>query len=106
MAFHYCGNLLQDVAVFRKAMPCCGAMEDSGCCHDEKVDVKSDAFKVSAAVSNIGFVPVLISEVSFPILDFAIQHQNSSQAFISYFDDSPPPDPGAERIILVQSFLM
>jgi hypothetical protein len=106
VAFHYCGNTLQDVAVFRKANPCCGAMETSGCCHDEKVDVKSDAFKVTQLVSNIGFIPVLLSEVTFPILDFSIQFQNSSQAFISYFDDSPPPDPGAERVILIQSFLI
>lgn len=105
MAFHYCGNTLQDVAVFRKANPCCGAMETSGCCHDEKVDVKSDAFKIVQSASNAGFIPVLLSEVIFPILDFSIQFKNSSSHIIAHLDKDRPPD-GPEIIVLVQSFLI
>ena len=45
VAFHYCGKSLQDIAVFGKTKPCCGGMEmPSGCCHDERVEIKSDNF--------------------------------------------------------------
>jgi len=93
------------VAVFRKAKACCGEMETSGCCHDEKVDVKADAFKVSTTISNTGFVPVLIAEISFPILDFSTHFQNSSNHFIAQLDKDRPPD-DSDIVILVQSFLI
>lgn len=106
VAFHYCGKSLQDVAVFGKAKPCCGGMEmPVGCCHDEKVEIKSDNFNAAKLIANAGFVPVLICEIAFPVLDFSLHFQNSESNYLATFDnDHPPAGPGI--IVLVQSFLI
>ena len=106
IAFHYCGKSLQDVAVFSKAKPCCEGMEmPAGCCHDEKVQIKSDDFKVAKLISAIGFVPVLVKELTYPILDFASQFEKVQTSELFYQDNSHPPA-GTDIVILTQSFLI
>lgn len=106
VAFHYCGKSLQDIAVFGKAKPCCGGMEmPVGCCQDEKVEIKSDNFNIAQQIANAGFVPILISEIAFPVLDFSLHFQNSESNFLLTFDNDHPPA-GPEIIVLVQSFLI
>ena len=105
-SFHFCGKLLQDVALFGKTKPCCGGMEmPSGCCHDEKLDIKADNYNASQLISNIGFVPVLICEAAFPVLDFSIHFQNSQSNFLTHIDKDRPPT-GEDIVIRVQSFLI
>jgi len=106
VSFHYCGKLLQDVALFGKTKPCCGGMEmPSGCCHNEKLEIKSDDFNATQLISNLGFVPVLICEIAFPVLDFSILFQNSQSNFLTHLDkDRSPTD--TDIVILVQSFLI
>jgi hypothetical protein len=106
VGFHFCGKLLQDVALFGKPKPCCGGMEmPSGCCHDEKLEIKSDQYNGSQLISNLGFVPVLIGDISYPVLDFSIHFQNSQSNFVaSLSKDRPPTDP--DIVIRVQSFLI
>ena len=49
IGYHYCGKLLQEVALFGKTKPCCGGMEmAAGCCHDETLVIKSDVSSNSA----------------------------------------------------------
>ena len=106
VAFHYCGKSLQDVAVFGKAMPCCSGMEmPAGCCHDEKVEIKSDDFQVAKQISVLGFVPVLISESAYPILDFTTQFENAQASHFFSLDNSHPPA-HPDIVIFVQSFLI
>ncbi len=106
ISFHYCGKSLQDVAVFGKTKPCCGGMEmPSGCCHNEKVEVKSDSFKVVPQISNAGFVSFLIHETAYPVLDFSLHFQYSQSNFLARPDTTHPPD-GSDIVILVQSFLI
>lgn len=106
VGFHYCGKLLQDVALFGKTKPCCGGMEmPAGCCHDEKMDIKSDDYNAAQLVSNVGFIPVLIGEIAFPVLDFSIHFQNSKSNFAAHLDkDRPPTD--ADIVIRIQSLLI
>jgi len=106
VGFHYCGKLLQDVELFGKTKPCCGGMEmPSGCCHDETIVVKSDDCNTAQLISNSGFVPVLICEIAFPVLDFSTHFQNSQSGFLTQLDkDRPPID--ADIVIRVQSFLI
>jgi len=106
VGFHYCGKLLQEVALFGKTKPCCGGMEmPSGCCHDEKLVIKSDDCSTAQLISNLGFVPVLISDIGFPILDFSLQFQNAQSKFLTHLDkDRPPAD--SDIVVLVQSFLI
>lgn len=106
VAFHYCGKSLQDVVVFGKAKPCCGGMEmPVGCCHDEKVEIKSDDFNATQQIANIGFVAYLICEIAFPVLDFSFHFQNSQSNFLTHLDTSHPAN-GPGIVILVQSFLI
>jgi len=92
VGFHYCGKLLQDVALFGKPKPCCGGMEmPSGCCHDEKLEIKSDDCNTTQLIFNVGFVPVLISEIAFPILDFSTLFQNAQSNFLTHLDKDRPP---------------
>ena len=106
IAFHYCGKSLQDIAVLGKAKPCCGGIEmPSGCCHDEKVEIKSDNFTIASQVYNAGFVSFLVYEIAFPVLDFSLHFQNSQSNFLTHLDKSHPPD-GPDIVILVQSFLI
>lgn len=105
IALHYCGRSLEDVAVFGKAKPCCEGMEmPSGCCHDEKFQVKSDTYKADQPVSNTGFVPYLIAEEAYPQFDFNLHFRNSQSPFLTYTCESPPP--GRDICIQVQSFLI
>jgi hypothetical protein len=106
VAFHYCGEYLQDIAVFGKANPCCeGTQMPAGCCHDEKVEIKSDTFNVAEQVANTGFVPFLVYDVSVPLLDFSSHFLKSESNFLTAFNDAQPPAP-PDIIILVQSFLI
>jgi len=106
VGFHYCGKLLQDVALFGKTKPCCGGMEmPSGCCHDERLEIKSDNYNTAQLISSLGFVPVLICEIISPILDFSILFQNSQSNFLTHLDkDRSPTD--TDIVVLVQSFLI
>ena len=77
----------------------------SGCCHDEKLEIKSDSFKVAQEISNAGFVSFLIYEIAYPILDISSHFQNLRSNFLAVLDnDHPPAGPGI--IILVKSFLI
>jgi len=106
IAFHYCGKSLQDIAVFGKTKPCCGGMEmPTGCCHNEKVEIKSDSFKVAQKISNTGFDAFLIHEIAFPILDFSLHFQNSQSKFLTHLDKANPPD-NPDIVILIHSFLI
>ena len=106
VAFHYCGKSLQDVAVFGKPMPCCGGMEmPSGCCHDEKVQIKPDDFQVTKAIAATGFVPVLICQIAYPILDFNTQFEKAQLSNYFHLDRSHPPA-NQDIIILAHSFLI
>jgi hypothetical protein len=106
VAFHYCGKSLQDIAVFGKIKPCCGGREmPSGCCHDEKIEIKSDNFKVSQQISNAGFVSFLVYEMAYPVLDFSLHFQNSQSNFLTHLDKAHPPD-NPDIVVLVQSFLI
>jgi|GEM_PF-1661218 len=106
VGFHYCGKLLQDVALFGKTKPCCVGMEmPSGCCHDEKLEIKADDYSTGQSISNPGFVPVLICEIPFPVLDLSVHFQNSQSNFLTHIDkDRPPAD--SDIVIRVQSFLI
>jgi hypothetical protein len=105
VGFHYCGKLLQDVALF-ETKPCCGGTEmPSGCCHDDKLEIKADNYNTAQLISNLGFVPVLICEIAFPVLDFSYQFQNSQSNFLTHLDKNRPPT-GADIVIRVQSFLI
>ena len=106
VALHYCGKSIQDVAVFGKGKPCCGGMEmPSGCCHDEKVEIKSDNFSIAQQIAHAGFVSFLIYEMAYPVLDFSVHFQNSQSHFLTHLDKPHPPD-GPDIVILVQSFLI
>jgi len=106
IAFHYCGRSLQDVAFFGEVKPCCAGMQmPSGCCHDEKVEIKSDSFNLGQQVSNAGFVSFLVCEIAFPVLDFALLFPNSQSNFLAHLDKTRPPG-GPDIVILVQSFLI
>ena len=106
VGFHYCGKLLQDVALFGKAKPCGGGMEiQANCCHDENLEIKSDNYSAAQLISNLGFVPVLICEIAFPVLDFSIHFQNSQSNFFALLDKDRPPT-GEDIVVLVQSFLI
>jgi hypothetical protein len=106
VGFHFCGKLLQDVALFGKTKPCCGGMEmPSGCCHDERLEIKSDVCNTAQLTSNVGFVPVLIGEIAFPVLDFSAQFRYSKANFLTFPDRDRPPT-GADIVIRVQSFLI
>ena len=106
VAFHYCGKSLQDIAVFGKGKPCCGGMEmPSGCCRDEKVEIKSDSFNLTQPISNAGFVSFLVYEIAFPVLDFSLHFQNSQSNFLTHLDTTHPPN-GPDIVVLIQSFLI
>jgi hypothetical protein len=106
IGYHYCGEMLQEVALFGKTKPCCGGMEmPSGCCHDEKLVIKSDDCSTAQLISNVGFVPVLIGEIDFPILDFSIHFQNAQSSFLTHLDKDRPPA-GADIVIRIQSLLI
>jgi hypothetical protein len=106
VGFHYCGKLLQDVALFGKTKPCCSGMEmPSGCCHDEKLEIKSDDFNTAQLIYNLGFVPVLIAEVAHPVLDFSFHFQNSQSRFLARLDKDRPPTV-SDIVIRIQSFLI
>ena len=106
VAFHYCGKSLQDVNVFGKAKSCCGGVEmQGGCCHDEKVEIASDEYQLIPQITNTGFIPALISELAFPILDFTSQFETIQTSHLFYQNISnPPADP--EIILFTQSFLI
>jgi hypothetical protein len=106
VGFHYCGKLLEDVALFGKTKPCCEGTEmPSGCCHDEKLEIKSDSYNTAQLISNLGFVPVLITEIAFPVLDFSIHFQNSQSSFLTHLDKNRPPT-DSDIVIRIQSFLI
>ena len=106
VGFHYCGKLLQDVALFGKTRPCCGGMEiTTGCCHDEQLEIKSDDCNPAQIISNVGFVPVLIGEIAFPVLDFSSQFHYSQASFLTRLDRDRPPA-GADIVIRIKSFLI
>ena len=106
IGYHYCGKLLQEVALFGKTKPCCGGMEmPSGCCHDEKLEIKSDDCNAAQLISNLGYIPVLISEIDFPILDFSLQFQNAQSGFFTHLDKDRPPT-GTDIVIRIQSLLI
>ena len=106
VAFHYCGKSLQDVNVFGEAKPCCGGVEmPTGCCHDEKVEIKSDDYQLAQQIPNAGFIPTLIFEFAYPILDFTSQFEKVQTSHLFYQDNSHPPA-GPGIIILTQSFLI
>jgi len=76
-----------------------------GCCHNEKVEVKSDDYQQAQQITPVGFTPVLIADLSFPEVDFTAHYQNSSSNFLAPLaDDHPPTRSGI--IILVHSFLI
>jgi hypothetical protein len=107
VGFHYCGKLLQDVVLFGETKPCCGGMEmPVGCCHDEKLEIKSDDCSTAQLISNLGFVPVLICEMDFPVLDFSFHFRNSQSNFFALLDKDRPPTNGSDIVIRVQSFLI
>jgi len=106
VGFHYCGKLLQEVALFGKTKPCCGGMDmPFGCCHDEKIEIKSDDFNTAQLISNQGYVPVLIAEFAYRVLDFSVQFQNAQPNFLARLDKDRPPS-GVDFVIRVHSFLI
>ena len=106
VAFHYCGKLLQDVNAFGEAKPCCGGVEmPAGCCHDEKIEIKSDDYQFAQQITNAGFIPTLICEFTYPILDFTAQFEKVQTSHLFYQDNSHPPA-GPDIILLTQSFLI
>ena len=106
VAFHYCGQSLQDINVLGKAKSCCGGVEmPGGCCHDEKVEIKSDDYQLAQPITNAGFIPTLICEFAYPILDFTSQFEKVQTSHLFYQDNSPPPG-GPDIVILTQSFLI
>ena len=77
----------------------------SGCCHDEKLVIKSDDCSTAQLISNLGFVPVLIAEMAYPVLDFSSHFQNSQSNFLAHLGKDRPPS-GADIVIRIQSFLI
>ena len=77
----------------------------SGCCHDEKVEVKSDNFTTAPQISNAGFVSFLVYEIAFPVIDFSLHFQNSQSNFLTHLDQARPPD-SPDIVVLLQSFLI
>jgi len=77
----------------------------SGCCHDEKVEIKSDNFSIAQQIAHAGFVSFLIYEMAYLVLDFSVHFQNSQSHFLTHLDKTHPPD-GLDIVILVQSFLI
>ena len=77
----------------------------AGCCHNEKVEIKSDNYSPVQQIANAGFIPVSICVIAFPILDFSSHFQNSQSNFLTYLDNSHPPA-HPDIIILVRSFLI
>ena len=106
VAMHYCGHSLQDVGLFGETKPCCAGMEmPSGCCHEEKIEIKAADFSLSSPVLNAGFVPVLLIEFAFPILDFTSHYRGTAAGVPTHFVDAQPPGP-PDILLLVQSFLI
>ena len=75
------------------------------CYHNEKVEIKSDNFKVAQKISNTGFVAFLIHEIAFPVIDFSLHFQNSQSKFLTHLDKAHPPD-SPDIVILIHSFLI
>jgi hypothetical protein len=106
VGLHYCGKLLQDVALFGKTKSCCGGIEmPSGCCHDEKIEIKSDDCNTTQLILNLGFVPVLIAEIAYPVPNFSFHFQNPQASFSARMDKDRPPS-GSDIVIRVQSLLI
>jgi hypothetical protein len=106
IAFHYCGKSLKEVVVIGEPKPCCpGSVMPMGCCHDEKVEIQSDDFKVAQQLVAIDFIPALIGEFTFPILDFTAQFKQAQASLFFSQDHSHPPAP-PDIILFVQSFLI
>jgi hypothetical protein len=106
VAYHYCGRSLQDVAIYGNAKSCCEGDEmPVGCCHNEKIEVKSDNYQVAQQIHPAGFFPVLIREGSFAELDFSVHFKQSKANFLTQLDPGRPPA-SADILILVQSFLI
>jgi len=76
-----------------------------GCCHDERIEIKSDNFNAAQLISNLGFVPVLIAEIAYPVLDFSHHFENSQSNFLSQLDKDRPPA-GSDIVIRIQSLLI
>ena len=76
-----------------------------GCCHDEKVEIESDDFQVAQQVSPTGFVPVLIAEFTFSIIDITSQFKLAQASRFHNLDNSQPPAP-PDIILFIQSFLI
>jgi len=77
----------------------------SGCCHDEQLEIKSDDCSTAQLISNLGFVPVLIAEVAYPVLAISRHFQNSQSNFFTQLDKDRPPA-GSDIVIRIQSFLI
>ena len=77
----------------------------SGCCHNEQLEIKADNYNTTQLISNLGFAPVFICEIAFPVLDFSIHFQNSQANFLARIGEDRPPT-GEDIVILVQSFLI
>ena len=104
--FHYCGHLLRDVVVIGELRPCCGELENmKGCCHDEKVEIKSDPYSKATITSTAVHAPFILRPISFQLLDFNKLHKAASLVLLIKSPDSHPPAL-PDVLALIQTFLI
>lgn len=103
---HFCGEMLQSVALFAQAKSCCEGGEKSDCCTDKSdtLQIKEDFQKVDFkyVLATVAVVPEVVKVLDFLHLIYQQQFPQIEETVCFY---SPPP-PDKDIPVLVQSFLL
>lgn len=101
---HYCGEILQYIAVNQSPKSCCDDQDmPDGCCSDEVSVEKADDFQLSQLQLNLSFSPYLLRFSSISFVDIPLA-QLDTRSFFAFHD--PPPITEQDIFILDQAFLL
>lgn len=101
---HYCGEILQSVAVNHTPKSCCDGQDmPDDCCSNELSIDKADELQLSQLKLNLTYSPYLLYIATLGFFDFSIE-QAETKGFFAFYDS--PPITEQEIFILDQAFLL
>lgn len=101
---HYCGEILQSVAVNHSPKSCCDGQDmPEDCCSNELSIDKADELQLSQLKLSLTYSPYLLYISTLSIFDLT-KEQSEIKGFFSFYGS--PPLTEQEIFILDQAFLL
>lgn len=100
---HFCGELLESIAINKKVDSCCeGAEMPKGCCHDEQEDYALDQHQISSFSFDFK-APEIIGQINYLDVELLFRALEIDQSALLQVYHSPPISE-SDILIEIQAF--